>query len=73
MNLQEVLQKQLRNEPMTREEAGEVWRLSYEMAEAFPDGQLISALTDHLAAERYKGERCSICGRYKDPNCGPRC
>lgn len=52
--------------PMTKEEAAHVWNKVHEMAKSFPGGEKILWLNDQLGRELAKGERCAVCGDYRD-------
>lgn len=70
----ELLRRNMATDPLTKEEAGEVYRAVYALVEGtVPEGGLLMCLYDQLVRERVKGLRCSVCGKYQDSSCIQDC
>ncbi len=65
-----LLSKQMRKEPLSEEEAGEVYDYINELVyHAVPEGGILLSLYNQLGRERHTGKRCSVCGKYEDKSC----
>jgi hypothetical protein len=64
----------VRKEPLDEEEAGRIWReITLLLEKHHTNGSLLLSLNDQLVRELAKGERCAVCGRYKNPGCAREC
>lgn len=71
----DMLTKVMAKEPLTKEEAIEVWNANHALLGAVPEGGLIGCVIDHLRDELRTGQRCGVCGRHtsEDYNCAVDC
>lgn len=61
-------------EPLDSEEAVLVWRsVQITVDEHHTDGSTLLLMYDRLNRELTRGERCSVCGRYKAEDCATEC
>lgn len=70
----EMLLQTMRNEPLTQEQASEVYDVINELVYyARPEGGILLSLYDQIGRERHTGKRCSVCGKYEDKSCIEDC
>ncbi|QOC56544.1 hypothetical protein SEA_PAELLA_225 [Arthrobacter phage Paella] len=60
-------------ETLATEEAIRIWQEMSLVMESHPNGGLLLGLYDKLTRELTQGERCGVCGRYKDSECAIEC
>ena len=68
-----LLQKQMRGEPLSQDEAISIWSEMHGVMASIPGGRMLSCIYDHLTRELGVGDRCGVCGRYKSKDCWEDC
>lgn len=69
-----IWNKMRSGEPLDEEEAVRVWREVQITVDAHhTDGSMLLWLYDKLNRELASGERCAVCGRYKNYGCREEC
>ena len=71
VDFHEMLTRVLHGEILTQDEATEVWSAMHQIIKEsqVPQAGIILCLYDKLSRELHKGERCAVCGRYKNLDC----
>lgn len=62
-----------KGEPLDQDDAVRVWHLMHYRLKTIPEGGTLHVLYDKLARELFRGERCAVCGRYKNSGCTTEC
>lgn len=63
-----MLTKVMAKEPLTKEEAIEVWNAHHGLLAAVPEGGLIGCVIRQLSDELRTGMRCGVCARHSSEN-----
>lgn len=68
-----LLRRIIEHEPLSTDEAVYVWHTMHRVMNAVPGLSVLMEAWDQMTLELSKGERCAVCGRYKDKNCWTEC
>lgn len=63
----------LKQEPLTEDEAADVWDAVHALFATIPEGGILSCLYRDLDKELTTGLRCGVCGKYEDSSCVEDC
>lgn len=70
MKFLDMLKQDFRGkEPLTEEQAHEIYNRINELVYSHAEGGILMSLYNQLTIERSKGLRCSVCGKYQDESC----
>lgn len=75
MEFSRLLGKVMAKEPLTKDEAIEVWQAHHGLLGAVPEGGLIGSIIRQLEDELRTGKRCGVCARHSSENydCAVEC
>lgn len=68
MEFSRLLGKVMAKEPLTADEAIDVWQALHALTGAVPEGGLIESINRQLADELRTGMRCGVCARHNSEN-----